>query len=163
MRTSGQVDANYLNTLIARLPGFRVRMQTLLYSGAQTPEAQLLGGQQLPIQFVGFVTQRRGLLPMPIYSTNGLADPYMLASVNLWQNLVLDAQNGAPLPERIIITTSGLAGLRVGILAFGDHTRGWWRWLSNASPVLADKIYLVSIVQPHVFAGHAHSMPQAHQ
>ncbi|KAK4890444.1 hypothetical protein LTR27_010851 [Elasticomyces elasticus] len=163
MRVSGDMPLNYLNTLIARLPGFRMRMLALLNSGQQTPEAQLLGGNNMIVQFAGFPVKRRGILLMPTQLTNNLADPYMIACVNLWDQLRQDAMNNVQLPDPIIVSTSGLAGSQVGIWAFGDRTRGWFKWINDASPALAKSIKLVSIVQPHVHHGFPHSMPAARQ
>ncbi|KAK3649081.1 hypothetical protein LTR22_013051 [Elasticomyces elasticus] len=163
MRISSMVGANYVNTLIARLPGFRVRMQALQNSGNQTPEAQILHGQQMAMSFIGHIFQRRGILDFPTQITNGLVDPYLRAFVHVWHHFRHVAQTGGPLPYRVILSTSGVAGGQVGILQFGDRTRGFYQFVAQGSQALADRIWLVSIVQPHVYGGNAHSIPPAYQ
>ncbi|KAK5680552.1 hypothetical protein LTS10_007484 [Elasticomyces elasticus] len=141
---------------IARLPVFRLRVQTYVNSGLNNPEARLLGGVHMPIQFYGLVFKRRGILPVPTTLTNNLADPRLRGFVILMQNMLAP---GVIRPRKFIISTSGIPGMQVGILMFGDRTRGFFKMLYDADPVLARNTSLMTVVKKHVHHGFPHSIP----
>ncbi|KAK4898018.1 hypothetical protein LTR27_004403 [Elasticomyces elasticus] len=141
---------------IARLPVFRLRVQTYVNSGLNNPEARLLGGVHMPIQFHGLVFKRRGILPVPTTLTNNLADPRLRGFVILMQNMLAP---GVIRPRKFIISTSGIPGMQVGILMFGDRTRGFFKMLYDADPVLAGNTSLMTVVKKHVHHGFPHSIP----
>ncbi|KAK4956421.1 hypothetical protein LTR10_005945 [Elasticomyces elasticus] len=141
---------------IARLPVFRLRVQTYVNSGLNNPEAQLLGGVHMPIQFYGLVFKRRGILPVPTTLTNNLTDPRLRGFVILMQNMLAP---GVIRPRKFIISTSGIPGMQCGILMFGDRTRGFFKMLYDADPVLASNTSLMTVVKKHVHHGFPHSIP----
>ncbi|KAK4635702.1 hypothetical protein CLAFUW4_00897 [Fulvia fulva] len=161
MRVSSQATPAYLQMLINRLAQFRLRVNNYTNSGANNPEAERPGGANTPLQFFGMVVQRRGVLPWPIAVTNGLADPYLIALVNLLDSW-LNPQ--AAVPTAILITTSGVAGATVPITGFGGYGIGFFSKLQQIDQArgsnLAKNTDLMTLIEHHVHHGWPHSLPQ---
>lgn len=132
------------------------------------PEGQRPGGQNTPLRSYRQVIARHGGRRVPIRLGN-LNDPFLITFVHLMHNVT--APNNPNIPIEIHLVNLGLAGFAVDITAYGDRKHGFFKFILDRDAAngtnIADRIYIVTIAEPHVVDGlaiHAldHPNPSPH-
>ena len=131
------------------------------------PEGQRPGLANHAMRAYRQALARHGGRKIPIRLGN-LDDPFLITFVQIMQHVA--RPNNPNIPIEIHLVNMGLAGFGVDITAYGDRNSGFFKYFLDQDAAngtnIADRIYIVTIVEPHVVDGvgaHALDHPNASQ